>query len=229
MRVAIVSEGRALASICQQLLKADGQSVHIFSNRRQLQVQLKREGFDLYVIDAALFDAGNTAAFTELQGQRAVNSSVLLVLPKSQQPHLDAWIDQGADDFIFEPFSERELSGRLRALQRRMAPKLSGPSMTFGVYTFAMDSRKLFINGNEVETTDKEFDLALLLFKNSGQLVSRARIMEAVWGKAEGAQSRTIDTHVCRLRRKLLLAPTSGYRLVSVYSNGYRLEDISQP
>jgi two-component system, OmpR family, response regulator RegX3 len=227
VRVAVVSESRALASICQQLLSAEGQSVHTFSNRRQLHVQLKREGFDLYVVDAALFDAGNTAAFAELHSARAVNSAILLVLPKSQQPHLEAWVDQGADDFIFEPFSERELGGRLRALQRRMAPKLAGPAVTYGAYTFVMDSRKLYINGNIVETTDKEFDLALLLFKNGGQLVSRNRIMEAVWGKAEGSQSRTIDTHICRLRRKLALSPASGYRLVSVYSSGYRLEDLS--
>jgi DNA-binding response OmpR family regulator len=209
-------------------MSAEGQSVHTFASRRQLQIQLKREGFDLYVVDAALFDAGNTSGFAELQAQRGASSRVLLVLPKSQQLHLDAWVDQGADDFIFEPFSERELEGRLRALQKRLAPRLTGPSVTFGSYTFAMDNRKLLVNGNLIETTDKEFDLALLLFKNTGQLVARARIMEAVWGKMEGSQSRTIDTHICRLRRKLLLFPASGYRLVSVYSSGYRLEELAR-
>jgi DNA-binding response OmpR family regulator len=84
------------------------------------------------------------------------------------------------------------------------------------------------VNGQSVELTQKEFDLALLFFRNIGRPLSRAYIREAVWASDAEIASRTMDTHVSRVRSKLLLRPENGFRLAPVYSYGYRLEQLPE-
>jgi DNA-binding response OmpR family regulator len=80
--------------------------------------------------------------------------------------------------------------------------------------------------GKQIEVTQKEFDLALLLFQNLGRPLSRAYILEAIWSRERDVPSRTMDTHVSRVRNKLQLKPENGFRLTPVYSYGYRLEQL---
>jgi DNA-binding response OmpR family regulator len=86
---------------------------------------------------------------------------------------------------------------------------------------------RLTMNGTQVDLTQKEFDLALLFFRNLGRPLSRAYILEAVWARDIEIPSRTMDTHVSRIRTKLQLRPDNGFRLAPVYSYGYRLEQIA--
>jgi DNA-binding response OmpR family regulator len=81
--------------------------------------------------------------------------------------------------------------------------------------------------GQAVELTQKDFDLAVFLFRNVGNLVSRGHILESVWGRSPDLNTRTVDTHVSRLRAKLGLVPENGWRLTAVYQHGYRLETVS--
>ena len=77
-----------------------------------------------------------------------------------------------------------------------------------------------------IPLTHKEFDLAVHLFRNAGRLLSRAHILEAVWGRNPQLNTRTVDTHMSRLRKKLKLDDATGWRLSGVYQHGYRLERI---
>jgi DNA-binding response OmpR family regulator len=83
------------------------------------------------------------------------------------------------------------------------------------------------VNDIPVDMTHKEFSLALLLFNNLGRPLSRAYILESVWSRDIEIPTRTIDTHISRVRSKLALVPANGYRLAPVYSYGYRLEQVS--
>jgi DNA-binding response OmpR family regulator len=80
------------------------------------------------------------------------------------------------------------------------------------------------VSGEDIVLPQKEFAVALLLFRHVGRLVSRGHLFEAVWGRGAELSSRTVDTHVSRVRSKLRLRPENGYRLVPVYGYGYRLE-----
>jgi two-component system, OmpR family, response regulator RegX3 len=81
--------------------------------------------------------------------------------------------------------------------------------------------------GEPVDLTQKDFDLAVFLFRNVGQLVSRGHILESVWGRSADLNTRTVDTHVSRLRSKLGLTPEHGWRLSAIYQHGYRLEPLA--
>jgi DNA-binding response OmpR family regulator len=83
----------------------------------------------------------------------------------------------------------------------------------------------LTLRGEPIELTPREFDLALLFLKNVGRVLSRSYVHEVLWAK-EGSKRRSLATHVSRLRSKLQFGPSTGYRLSSVYSYGYRLEPI---
>jgi DNA-binding response OmpR family regulator len=116
---------------------------------------------------------------------------------------------------------------RVQALLRRAYPAQNATEqIQFGDYIFEVRTGRLTIKGNPVELTQKEFDLALLFFRNIGRPLSRAYILEAVWARDIEVPSRTMDTHVSRVRSKLQLRPEYGFRLAPVYSYGYRLEQI---
>jgi DNA-binding response OmpR family regulator len=81
----------------------------------------------------------------------------------------------------------------------------------------------------KIELTPKEFDLTATLFRNIGRLLSRGHLQEAVWGRSGELATRTVDTHVSQVRKKLDLRPETGYRVVPIYNYGYRLERIGEP
>ncbi|MEO8599609.1 MAG: helix-turn-helix domain-containing protein, partial [bacterium] len=96
----------------------------------------------------------------------------------------------------------------------------------FGRYGFEIRRGQLTLDGALIALTKKEFDLALLFFRNINRPLSRATILESVWSSNIEIPSRTIDTHVSRVRSKLHLRPENGFRLTPVYSYGYRLEQV---
>ena len=87
--------------------------------------------------------------------------------------------------------------------------------------------RQVYRDQTVIDLTAKEFELAIFLFKNSGKLLSRELIANSVWGRPISDLSRTIDTHISRIRKKLDLCPEHGYRLQPIYNAGYRLERVT--
>lgn len=98
--------------------------------------------------------------------------------------------------------------------------------VVFGAYRFFPNSRTLHVNGEPLELKHREYELALFLFQNMGRLLSRDHLREAVWGQGPEAPSRSLDTHISRLRTKLDLRPNNGFLLSAIYGLGYRLEAI---
>jgi len=98
----------------------------------------------------------------------------------------------------------------------------------FGEYEFDLGAKHVLVRGTAVAVTQKEFDLALLLFQHLSRPLSRAHILDVIWKQATEIPSRTMDTHVSMLRSKLGLRPEKGYRLTPIYGYGYRLERIEK-
>ena len=113
-----------------------------------------------------------------------------------------------------------------RALLRRAYPAAAKGSMEFGRYRFQSDSRTLEVDGRAVELKNREYDLALFLFQNMGRLLSRDHLREIIWGQNSDVISRSLDTHVSRLRTLLDLRPENGYVINAVYGVGYRFEAV---
>ena len=99
-------------------------------------------------------------------------------------------------------------------------------ALTFSEYIFNKRLTQVMLNGQSISLTQKEFELALFFFQNLDRPLSRAFIHEAIWSQDAEFSSRTLDTHVSRVRSKLGLKPAAGYRLAPVYSFGYKLERL---
>ena len=89
-----------------------------------------------------------------------------------------------------------------------------------------MKRRRVSLDGREIDLTQREFDLATFLFRRHGRIVSREALLENVWNLSAVVSTRTVDTHVSRLRKKLDLNGSNGWRLAAIYQHGYRLEQV---
>jgi two-component system response regulator RegX3 len=147
---------------------------------------------------------------------------------RDSEQDIVAALAAGADDYMIKPVRRMELLARVEALLRRMRPKQAeAESIELPPYYIDLANRVVKLDGVSLEMTDKEYDLTLFLFRNLGRLLSRGHISESVWGRSADVQSRTVDTHVSRVRKKLDFGPERGLRLTPIYNFGYRLEKVS--
>ncbi len=171
----------------------------------------------------------------EIAGLRQIQESrqalpdlpILLISGRAHEQELAAVLAVGYCDYLVKPLRRNELLVRLRVLATRAHPDATEtPTLEFGPYAFDLRASTLIRAGEPVTLTQKEFDLALLFFRNLGRPLSRATILEAVWPQDAEFSSRSMDTHVSRVRSKLGLRPENGFRLAPVYSYGYCLEQL---
>jgi DNA-binding response OmpR family regulator len=139
-------------------------------------------------------------------------------------------LNHGADLCFQGEIRPPELLARLDALIRRFAVSraVRASEIQLGPYTIDRQNRAIRLRDTLVSVHAREFELALLLFANAGRVLSRADIELALWGRELSPYSRTLDTHVSRLRKKLLLGPENGLRLRAIYGQGFCLERVME-
>ncbi|NTX26677.1 response regulator transcription factor [Burkholderia pyrrocinia] len=155
---------------------------------------------------------------------------VLCVTQQTAECDIVRGLDSGADVYIEKPPGNAESLARITALGRHIKPYPDGDTeqVVFGEYRFDKHNRSVQVRGRPVTLTPKEFDLALLLFRNLSETISRHRIATAVWHNDAMTKSRSVGTHVCALRKKLGLHPENGYRVTSLPRWGYRLDPVDR-
>jgi DNA-binding response OmpR family regulator len=212
--------------ICQVLASA-GHTCLPYQSGNEILSQLRRENVDLLILNWQLPDLSGMQVLHWIREKLPDNFPVLLVTGRSGEDDIVAAWAAGANDYMITPIRRGELVVRVQALLRCAYPNRSPvEQIQFGRYIFEAHSGRLSRDGDPIEVTQKEFSLALLFFRNLGRPLSRAFILESVWTRDVDIPSRTMDTHVSRVRSKLQLRPENGFRLAPVYSYGYRLEQI---
>ena len=153
---------------------------------------------------------------------------VMFVTSRDAESDVVAALTQGADDYMKKPVTRSEVQARVQALLRRAYPQQDAGTVEVNQFRLDRSNNAASIAGTAINLTQKEFELAWFLFQNVGRLLSREHIQEAVWGRRMVASSsRSMDTHLSRLRIKLDLKPETGIVLTPVYNYGYRLERVS--
>ncbi len=230
MRIAILDDDETQLELMTYLLGKAGFACHGFSEGTSLLRQLRRESFDLLVLDWAVPDISGTEVLAWVRSNLPQRVPVLFVTGRTSENDIVAGLAAGADDYMIKPLRGSELVARVQALLRRAYPEAVHDQITFGAYRFETTRNEVHFEsatGTRVAVlTQKEFDLALMLFRNIGRPLSRSHIREVVWGRDIEIPSRTMDTHISRIRSKLELRPEAGFRLVPVYSYGYRLDQV---
>lgn len=227
MRIAVLDDDPAQTDFICQTLSAAGHACHAFSKGGELVKQLRRQTFDLLVLDWNVPDMAGDQVLHWVRQSLSSRLPVLFMTNRSRETDIASMLNSGADDYVVKPVSEPVLIARVGSLLRR-AYQMQPPTLkeTFGAYEFDLKSRQASVRGRPVALTQKEFDLALLLFQHLSRPLSRAHILDVIWKQSTDIPSRTMDTHVSMLRSKLGLRPENGYRLTPIYGYGYRLERV---
>jgi two-component system, OmpR family, response regulator RegX3 len=153
---------------------------------------------------------------------------VLFGTARNAEADVVAALRAGADDYLVKPLRRLELLARLEAVTRRNAVENSqAQQIEVDVFRVDCEARRLLRDNQLLELTAKDFDLAVFFLRNVGRLLSRGHIRERVWSTSHAVSSRSLDTHVSRVRNKLGLTPEHGWRLTAVYGYGYRLEQLT--
>lgn len=228
MRIAVLDHNTVELELICSILNSAGHTATGCSSGNDLIHYLKRDGADMLILDWQGSDLSSKEVMHWLRDKQQMTMPVLFVTGRSGEDDIVDGLAAGANDYMIKPLRRSELVARVQALLRRSYPNLHMPeNLEFGHYIFETRSARLLISGELIDLTQKEFDLALLLFRNLSRPLSRAYILEAVWSRDVDIPSRTLDTHISRVRNKLQLRPENGFRLAPVYSYGYRLEQVA--
>lgn len=226
MRIAALDDEPGQLDLIKSTMEGIGHECHGFSDGRSLLRELRQQTYDLLILDWTLPDVQGPSIVKWIREDLNSRLPILFVTNRREESDMVEGLSAGADDFMVKPIRVAELEARVRALLRRAYPAQHEPELVFGPYHFLPQSRMLKVNGEPVELKHREYELALFLFQNLGRLLSREHLREAVWGLGAENPSRSLDTHISRLRTKLDLRPSNGFLLSAIYGLGYRLEAI---
>ena len=227
MRIAVLDNDPQQAILICQVLTAAGHVCQSFNSARDLLGQLRKDNVDMLLLDWQGSEMSGVEVLRRAKEKLPGATPIMFLTTSSAEDDIVAGIGAGADDYLVKPLRRGELVARVQTLLRRAYPSQNGAEqLQFGPYVFETRPGRLLMDGTVIEVTNKEFYLALLFFRNIGRPLSRAYIHESVWIRETALPSRTMDTHVSRVRNKLQLKPENGFRLVPVYSYGYRLERL---
>jgi DNA-binding response OmpR family regulator len=229
MRIAVLDDDPAQADFVCQTLSAEGHVCHAFVEGSALVKQLRRQTFDLLVLDWNVPDMSGDEVLRWVRHSVSDRLPVLFMTSRGRDADISSMLNTGADDYIVKPVSAGLLLARVGSLLRRAYHlRQASNKEVFDEVEFDLKSKQVTSRGVPIALTLKEFELALLLFQHLSRPLSRAHIMDVIWKHATDVPTRTMDTHVSMLRAKLGLRPENGYRLTPIYGYGYRLERIDK-
>lgn len=224
MIFAVVEDSRSQAEVLKALLRSEGHQVEVFADGGSCLEALKSRSFDFFVIDWNLPDMGGDEVLRQVRERFGWEVPVVFCTARTDEEAASDILRMGADDYIPKPVRYMEFMARVHVLLRRRRPRQS--LLQFGSIEIDLEGRRIRLGGAEVDLTQREFELAVILLRNVGRVLSREELLAGVWAREVDVDTRTVDTHASRLRKKLGLAGESGLMLSSVYGQGYRLDTV---
>ncbi len=223
-RVLVVDDEPDLLELVRVNLAQSGYAVETASSGSDALAALRRAPPDVMILDLMLPDISGTELCARVRAdQRLTGLPIIMLTAKSEEIDRVVGLELGADDYVTKPFSPRELSLRVRAVLRRRAPSGDGARiLEHGALRVDPDSHRASVEGREITLTAKEFQLLVALMGRPGRVMTRERLLDEVWGSDITVTSRTIDTHLKRLREKLGAA---GDLIETVRGVGYRFAE----
>jgi len=223
MRIAVVEDDQQQAHLIESWLGEAGFPARTYANADGFLKSVAKESYDLLILDWMLPDLDGLELIGRYRAIAHGGPSVMVVTVKDTENDAVDALSKGADDYVRKPLRHGEFLARIRALGRRSEMRNLSDIRPFEI---DIENCTIALRGKTIKLTAREFEMALFLFQRRDQLVSRNHILESIWGNDRLLLSRTVDTHISRLRKKLELDGGSGWRLISVYRRGYSLQKI---
>jgi len=229
MKIAVLDDDPVQLETISSVAETAGYRPVLFSRAQALISALRKDTFDLLIVDWNLPDRSGLEVLAWARTNLKPPPPMLLVTSRAEDEDIVAGLNAGADDYLPKPLSAAVLEARINALMRRAYAQPSTPGAeVHGDTVFHDSAGAVTRNGKTVVLTAKEYALAQLLFRNLHRALSRTYILETVWGNEPNLNSRSLDMHISRIRTKLELRPEQGFRLTPIYSYGYRLERVGE-
>ena len=202
-------------------LKFEGYATVTASNGAEALAQAAREAPDLILLDVMMPAMSGWDVCRQLRRQ-GIDVPIIMLTARGEEADRVQGLELGADDYVTKPFSLRELLARVRAVLRRPGPREKFEEFAFDDVRLRRRGRQVFKAGQEVALTRKEFDLLVYVVEHRGEVITRDRLLDAVWGYEHFPTTRTVDTHVLRLRQKLERDPDRPVWILTVHRQGYK-------
>jgi DNA-binding response OmpR family regulator len=220
MRILVVDDELPMRVALVECLQSEGYRVRAAGDGEEALEVVFAEEFDLILLDVMMPKIDGFAACAEMR-KRGVKVPVLMLTARGMVDDRVKGLDCGADDYLVKPFSLKELLARVRALLRRQERAEVPEKLSLGGTEINLRERTVTVDDGVIELNAKEVGILTLLLEFRGQVVTRDRFLDEVWGYHANPTSRTVDNFIAELRKKL---GKSGSALKTVRGEGYRLD-----
>ncbi len=227
LSIAILEDDQDQSALIESWLLPQDYVTHTYFTGQSLLDDINSKSFDLILVDWELPDINGPEVMQSLREDSNIDTPIIFITSRDSEEDIVSALNAGADDYLVKPVRQFEFLARVKANTKRSQPASESIKIESPPYSFNPDNEQVFVNGDEIELSSKEFELAMYLFANSGKLLERKEILAAVWRQEADLNTRTVDTHVSVIRKKLSIGPENGWRLKSVYGHGYRLEKLA--
>jgi two-component system, OmpR family, alkaline phosphatase synthesis response regulator PhoP len=200
--VMIVEDEPNIGALIRTYLERAGYSALWVRSGEDALVELRRHPVKLVILDIGLPGIDGFEVCRQIGGE----VPVIMLTARDEEADRVAGLEVGADDYVAKPFSPRELTARVKAVLRRAGRAGDGERgdvLALGPVTLARSAREVRVDGEEVELTQREFDLLEYLLRHAGQVVTRDQLLETVWGFRSPGETRTVEVHIAQVRKKL--------------------------
>ncbi len=225
-KILVVEDEAGVSELVTMYLKKEGFEVaQVFDGEEALQ-KLRKQSFDLVILDIMLPGKDGFEICREVRKFSKV--PIIMLTARDEEIDRVVGLEIGADDYIPKPFSPREMVARVKAVLRRVSgpegtQKRTPKVLNFPGFSINLDAREVKVGNNKLELTPKEFELLAFLAQNPHRVFNREELLERVWGYDFAGDSRTVDAHVKRIRKKFSEAGFPA-PIKTVWGVGYRFE-----
>lgn len=223
LRILIIEDEKPMRTALCDCLTTEGYRVRTAANGAQGLKKATEQQQDLILLDVMMPKLDGFALCAELR-RLSIKTPVLMLTAKSQVSDRVNGLDSGADDYLVKPFSTEELLARIRALLRRVEREIVfALQLKLGKVEIDFARQQVTREGEPVHLTAKEFAMLRLMAESNGEVVSRERFLDVVWGYNAFPTTRTVDNHIASLRSKIESDPNKPQWIVTIHGKGYRL------
>jgi two-component system, OmpR family, response regulator ResD len=221
--VLVVDDEPTIAEVVSRYLERAGYRTQVAADGVEALAAVASDRPDLVVLDLMLPGIDGLEVMRRMREQGSERIATILLTAKGEESDRVVGLRLGADDYVVKPFSPAELVARVDAVLRRIdtSPGRSQP-LRCGDLTIDPTSRRVHVRGEEVQLTQREFDVLLFLARHPGQVFSRNQLMDAIWQYSFYSDTSTVTVHIRRLRAKIEIDPAQPRHIETVWGVGYR-------
>ena len=225
-RILVVEDEESFSDPLSYLLRKEGYEVSVAETGPVALEDFDRSGADLVLLDLMLPGLSGVDVCRALRHRSSV--PVIMLTAKDSEIDKVVGLEIGADDYVTKPYSSRELLARIKAVLRRgqEPEELMPPTLESGPVRMDVERHVVTVDGQHVALPLKEFELLEMLLRNSGRVLTRAQLIDRVWGSDYVGDTKTLDVHVKRLRSKVEPDPANPQFIVTVRGLGYKFEAL---